>query len=453
MRSNVALGCFFEDREAEHARHGRVGRDREEEAHADGERGEADDERRAPREIARQRAPRRVTSHPADAERGRGDAEDRAARRVARREPDGADRNPPDARRRAAHVVERGSGEAEERHRERGHRDGVAEHRARLHEDERHRDERDDGVEADAPVHEALEERVRDRRPRERPHGEREPAHPVVQPEQPKADGHRRERELAHLEVGERGQRRRRVRQIEPGRAEHLDGDAPREVGRVELVRIPDAAVRERAEEDERGDGGRGEARPGAREVARRTRRRHLCAAAPAERRWFGLRDRAFARVARVVRGFARGHIEAGVYPECTATQSEGAGVKAASAVVGAAWASSSLEARRRARLQRATRGMGPSLDGAALTRIATAPLARAPIARRASRRRRARRRRSASTRSRFRRSRSRSRRRRRPRGRAGAGASRSSAGQASAVHAARRGARDAARRRVAQRR
>ena len=51
------------------------------------------------------------------------------------------------ARERPVAAVEQRAGEPGERHRERRHRDDVAEHGARLHEEQRHRHERDDAVE------------------------------------------------------------------------------------------------------------------------------------------------------------------------------------------------------------------------------------------------------------------------------------------------------------------
>ena len=94
-----------------------------------------------------------------------------------------------------------GDQEAAERHCERAHDDDVSEHRAGLHEVERHGRERDRRKEPRAAIDQSADERVRGEDPEQAPEGERRPAGPLVQAEVTKPERDRRERELRTAEI------------------------------------------------------------------------------------------------------------------------------------------------------------------------------------------------------------------------------------------------------------
>ncbi len=283
----VLRGRPLLDHEAHRPGERRVGDDREERAHPEAQRHHAHHQRGGARGVAFPRSIRlglrAAEDNPREADRQRrhGHAQDQPAREEPRHQPDDPDDRPEEL---AAHVEQRAQ-EAAEGDGERAHGDDVAEHGARLHEVERHGGEGDGRVEAGAAVDQPRQRLVEDRHPREAPHRERQAPRPVVQPEELEAHGHGGERQLPHAQVGEGREAVQSAGQIERGRAEDAQGDPPGQVGRVELVGVPDPAPGEDGKQHQRGDPEREEAVPiRARGglAAGRARRVPLCAGGPA---------------------------------------------------------------------------------------------------------------------------------------------------------------------------
>jgi len=181
------------------------------------------------------------------AEERRGQAKQRASRHEACDETQASPSERSQLQERCA--FEEGERETRGGHREGGDRDDVAEHRACLQKIERHRDQRERRIKTGARVQQAGDQEIEADHTGEAPEGERKAPRPVGHAEQAKRERHRREGQLAHAEIGCRGDLCRVASAREVAGAERVDCDSPSQICCVRFVWVPRAASRKPGEE------------------------------------------------------------------------------------------------------------------------------------------------------------------------------------------------------------
>ncbi len=194
----------------------------------------------------------------ADPQRRDRDAEQRAPRQPTGDEPDRSETEAGDARPPpvAPLPIDHQDREPRERHGARGHGHHVAEHGARLDEEERHGREDEHAVGGRAAIDEAGEEEGEGGDARQRDDRQREPSRPDVRPEEPEAERHQGHGQRPVRRIGRQGRVAEPTRDERAG-AERLGGEAARALRGVELEGLAQAARTEGREEQRGAEAGR----------------------------------------------------------------------------------------------------------------------------------------------------------------------------------------------------